>query len=131
MSVHKYVAAAVGVLFGGLFVMSAVMVLFQLAPMPEIPPESPAGKFFAAFGPTGYLTFVKVLELAGGVLVMVPRFRAIGLVILAPIIVNILAFHVFIAGGFTTLAQPMLLAVIAGLLYLLWDGRSKLSALLD
>jgi putative oxidoreductase len=131
MSVHKYVASAVGILFGGLFVMSAAMVLFRLAPMPEIPPETPAGHFFAAFGPTGYLTFVKVLELVGGLLVMVPRFRAIGLVILAPIVVNILAFHVFVAGGFTTLAQPMLLAVSAGLLYLLWDGRSKLSALLD
>lgn len=72
-----------------------------------------------------------MLELVGGVLVMVPRFRAIGLLILAPIVVNILAFHVFVAGGFATLAQPMLLAVITGLLSLLWDSRSKLSALLD
>ena len=69
---QKYVAPAVGILFGGVFVMSAVVVLFHLAPMPEIPPETPAGKFFGAFGPTGYLTFVKVLELAGGVIVMVP-----------------------------------------------------------
>ncbi len=50
----------------------------------------------AAFGPTGYMTFVKILELLGGLLVIVPKTRNFGLLILGPILVNILAFHVFI-----------------------------------
>ena len=52
-----------------------------------------------AFAPTGYLTFVKVLEVVGGILVALPRTRNFGLLILGPIIVNILAFHVFVMKG--------------------------------
>ena len=52
----------------------------------------------SAFGPTGYMTFVKVLEMLGGILVAMPRTRNAGLLILGPIIVNILAFHLFVAG---------------------------------
>ena len=32
----------------------------------------------AAFGPTGYMTFIKVLELLGGILVAIPRTRRLG-----------------------------------------------------
>jgi hypothetical protein len=45
--------------------MSAVVVLFGLVKMPPPPEGSPAALFFGAFGPTGYMTFVKVLELLG------------------------------------------------------------------
>lgn len=53
----------------------------------------------AAFVPTGYLTFVKVLEVVGGVLVAVPRTRNVGLLVLGPILLNIVAFHVFVTRG--------------------------------
>lgn len=70
-----------------------------------------------AMGPTGYLTFVKVCEVLGGVLVAVPRTRVLGMLVLGPIVVNILAFHVFIAGG-EGLVDPILGAICALLLIL-------------
>jgi hypothetical protein len=93
----KYLPTIAGVLLGLLFVFASVVVLFSLVKTPPIPEGTPMSAFFAAFGPTGYMTFIKVLELIGGLLVAVPRTRNLGLLILGPIIVNILAFGVFIA----------------------------------
>ncbi|MFM2082632.1 MAG: hypothetical protein RL380_1323 [Verrucomicrobiota bacterium] len=127
----KHLPTVAGILLGLLFVMSAVMVLFHLVKMPPIPPETPAGHFFAAFGPTGWMTFVKIVELTGGLLVMLPRTRNFGLLALGPVIVNILAFQVCAGGGVKDLLNPMILVIVALALYLLWDGRKKFLGLLN
>ena len=127
----KNLPIVAGIVLGLLFVMSAVVVLFNLVKMPPPPEGTPAAMFFGAFGPTGYMTFVKVFELLGGVLVMIPRLRNLGLLILGPIIVNILAFHIFVGGGFKDLLNPMLLIIIALGAYLLWVGRRNFSGLLN
>ena len=127
----KNLPIVAGIVLGLLFVMSAVVVLFNLVKMPPPPEGTPAAMFFGAFGPTGYMTFVKVFELLGGVLVMIPRLRNLGLLILGPIIVNILAFHIFVGGGFKDLLNPMLLIIIALAVYLLWVGRRNFSGLLN
>ena len=127
----KHLPIVAGIVLGLLFVMSAVMVLFNLVKMPPMPEGTPPAMFFAAFGPTGYMKFVKVLELAGGLLVMIPRLRNVGLLVLGPIIVNILAFHLFIGGGFKDLLNPMILIIITLSLYLLWVGRKRFSGLLN
>ena len=127
----KHLPIVAGIVLGLLFVMSAVTVLFNLVKMPPMPEGTPPAMFFAAFGPTGYMKFVKVLELAGGLLVMIPRLRNVGLLVLGPIIVNILAFHLFIGGGFKDLLNPMILIIITLSLYLLWVGRKRFSGLLN
>ena len=127
----KYPPIIAGILLGLLFVMSAVVVLFNLVKAPPPPEGSPAAMFFGAFGPTGYLTFVKIFELVGGILVAIPKTRNLGLLVLGPIIVNILAFHIFVAGGFKDLLNPMLLIIVALSLYLLWVGRKNFAGLLN
>jgi hypothetical protein len=126
----KYPPLIAGILLGLLFVMSAVVVLFNLVAAPPPPEGSPAAMFFAAFAPTGYLTFVKVMELIGGVLVAIPRTRNWGLLVLGPIIVNILAFHIFVTGG-EGVFNPMLLFIVALALYLLWIARKPFVGLLN
>lgn len=130
---RKWLPNIAGIVLGLLFVMSAVMVLFNLVKMPPPPEGSPAAMFFGAFAPTGYLTFVKIFELVGGLVVMIPRLRNFGLLLLGPIIVNIIAFHVFIGGGFRDFADPknflLPLSVVLSL-YLLWDARKKFASLL-
>ena len=111
--------------------MSAVTVLFNLVKMPPPPEGTPAAMFFGAFGPTGYLTFIKIFELVGGLFVMIPRLRNFGLLLLGPVIVNILAFHIFIGGGFKDLLNPMILVMIMLALYLLWVGRKGFGELLN
>lgn len=124
----KHLPNIAGGLLGLLFVMSAVVVLFNLAPTPEMPAGTPPAHFMAAFGPTGYMTFIKVLELLGGILVAIPRTRNFGLLVLGPILVNILAFHVFITKG-EGLFSPMLIFICVLALYLLWVGRKAFAGL--
>lgn len=126
----KYLPTIAGILLGLLFIMSAVVVLFNLVPTPEIPKETPMGMFMGAFGPTGYMTFVKALELIGGIFVAIPRTRNVGLLVLGPILVNILAFHGFVMKG-EGLFSPMLIFIVALALYLLWVERRKFAGLLN
>ncbi len=113
-----------GALLGLIFVAVGLMVLLGLGPAPEPPPEgTPPAHFFAAFVPTGYLTFVKLCEVTGGLLVAWPRTRNLGLLVLGPVIVNILAFHAFV-GGRAGLLDPMVIAVSVLAVYLLWAERT-------
>jgi len=126
----RFLPVIAGALLGLLFVFSAVVVLFGMVPMPELPPDTPVSHFMAAFGPTGYMTFIKVLELAGGILVAIPRTRNVGLLILGPIIVNILAYHAFVMAG-EGLFSPMLLGIAALAAYLLWVERRSFAGLVQ
>jgi putative oxidoreductase len=126
----KYAPNIAGALLGFLFAAFSVMFLLKLIPEPPAPPEgSPIALFMGAFGPTGYLNFVKVFELLGGILVAIPRTRNFGLLVLGPIIVNILAFHIFVAGIETAL-NPILLLICALAAYLLWCGHKQFVGLL-
>jgi putative oxidoreductase len=121
----RHIPTVVGILLGLVFIMSAVTVLFSLAPIPPMPEGSPQAHFMAAFMPTGYMTFIKVLELVGGILVAIPRTRNFGLLVLGPIIINIIAFHAFVARE--GLAGTLIVALPAA--YLLWVGRKAFAGL--
>jgi putative oxidoreductase len=53
--------------------------------------------FMQLFGSTGYMTVIKVLEVAIGLLLLLPKTRALALLLIAPITVNILLFEVCIS----------------------------------
>ncbi|MFO1511672.1 MAG: hypothetical protein U1F83_01965 [Verrucomicrobiota bacterium] len=129
----KWLPNIAGIVLGLLFLMASVMFFLNLGPKPAFPEGSPISHFFAAFGPTGYLKFVKVFELIGGLLVMIPRLRNFGLLLLGPVIVNILAYHLLVddpMGIFNIKYMWMLYIIIACALYLLWVGRKKFASLL-
>ena len=88
----KHLPTVAGVLLGLCFLAASVPLLLNLVKEPKLPEGTPVAHFMAAFGPTGYMKLVKVFELLGGVLVMIPRWRNFGLLILGPIIVNIIAY---------------------------------------
>ncbi len=125
----KYAPILASILLGGLFIMSAVTVLFNLAPMPELPKDTPIAHFMTAVGPTGFMKFVKIIELLGGILLLIPKTRNLGLLCLGPIIVNILAFHQLVAGD--GILQPILIGISVISLYLLWVERAKWKALVS
>lgn len=117
-----------GVLLGLLFLMAGGTFFFAELPLP--PEGTPARQFFDLFVSTGYLHMVKVLELIGAVLVAVPRTRNLGLLVLGPILVNILAFHVFITAG-EGLTNPMLWIPCVLALLLMWCERRAFSGLVE
>jgi len=130
----KYLPSIAGGILGALFVLAGVMFFLNLGPKPVYPEGTPVAHFFAAFGPTGYMKFVKVFELVGGVLVMIPRLRNFGLLVLGPIIVNIVAYHVLVDDPKNLLNLQyfwMFYLIILLALYLLWCGRKNFSRLLN
>ncbi len=58
-------------------------------------PTGLAGQFLGALILSHYYWVVAALQIAGGALLLVNRFVPLALVLLGPIIVNILCFHVF------------------------------------
>jgi uncharacterized membrane protein YphA (DoxX/SURF4 family) len=129
---RKYVALVAGIALGICFLMASVPVLFNLIKFPPLPEGTPAWHFMQAFGPTGYVKFVKTFEFTGALLVMIPRTRNIGLLLLGPVIVNIIAFHVFIEGEpMHVVTNWMIDVIVVCALYLLWDARHKFSGLLN
>jgi hypothetical protein len=60
-------------------------------------PTGDAGAFIGVIYKTEFLRFVKVLELVFAILLIVKPTRALSLLLIAPISLNILLFEVFIA----------------------------------
>lgn len=123
----KLATNIVGALLGLVFVAGALFFFFGTLPAPP-PEDSLPGKFMAAFGPTGYMRFIKILELIGGALLAVPRTRNLGLLIIGPIIVNILCYHAFVMKG-AGLFSPVLMCIALAALFLLWAERRAFAGL--
>ncbi len=117
-----------GGILGFIFVALSLLMLLKLVTPPPPPEGSPAALFMGAFVPSGWLTLVKVLELIGGILVAIPKTRNFGLLVLGPIIVNILAFHILLAKGEGLFGPPLLVAVLGA--FLLWAERKAFAGLL-
>jgi uncharacterized membrane protein YphA (DoxX/SURF4 family) len=126
----KYLPNLAGILLGLCFLAASIPVLFNLISIPQLPEGTPAAHFMAAFVPTGYLKFVKLFEFVGGLLVLIPRLRNLGLLLLGPVIVNIIAFHALVDDP-RHLINPMLDIIIVCALFLLWDARRKFACLLN
>lgn len=125
----KVAQALAGGLVGLMYLFAAVGFFLMLGkPPPPMPPDSPAGLFMGATFATGFMAFVKAFEALGGLLVAIPRTRALGLLILVPVTLNIVAFHVFVAGG--GLLNPMLVAILVLTAFLVWSHRRGVVALM-
>jgi hypothetical protein len=109
-------------LLGLLFLVFGMNFFLQFMPVPPPPEGSPAAAFLGSLYSSGYLAFVKVLEIAGGIALAIPFMRRLGLLLLGPVIVNILAFGVFFTNG-ASLVTPPVLVIILTTLYLLWAER--------
>lgn len=62
----------------------------------DLPPGLP-GQFLGALVQSHYILAVCVIFIIGGLLLVINRYVILGLVLLAPIIVNILLYHAFMA----------------------------------
>src|SRR5277367_5809681 len=63
---------------------------FLHAPMPS----GGAGQYMTLLGPTIYMQFVFLVQIVGGVLLLSGQFIPLALVLLGPVIINILLFHI-------------------------------------
>jgi putative oxidoreductase len=103
------------ILLGLIFVFFGLNGLLNFLPSPPIP--GLAGQYVGALVASHYVLAVAALQVIGGILLLIGRYIPLGLVILAPIIVNILLFHITMAPasiGPGLLATVLWIIVFAG-----------------
>jgi uncharacterized membrane protein YphA (DoxX/SURF4 family) len=91
------------------------------------PPTGAAGQFMAGLMATGYFfPFLKATELLVGILLVSGRLVPLALIILAPIMLNIFAFHLFL------IPDGIIMASLLGLMqvYLAWAYRDSFQGVL-
>jgi uncharacterized membrane protein YphA (DoxX/SURF4 family) len=91
----KIATIIVRILLGLMFVVFGLNGFLHFIPMGD-PPKGLAGEFVNALMNTSYIKVVAGLQVAGGLLVLSGRFLPLGLLLLGPVIVNILLFHLFL-----------------------------------
>jgi putative oxidoreductase len=107
------------ILLGALFVFAGSNHLFNFMGKQPLPP-GPAGELVGGMLQTGYLTFIGVMEVLGGLLMIVNQFVPLGLTILGPLVVNILVINALIAPKALPVAVIMVFFWILGA----WPFRS-------
>ncbi len=120
----RQTALVVRILLGSIFFIFGLNGFLQFIPMADMPEGAIA--FFGALAKTGYmLPILFAAQIVGGALLlagMVP----LALVVLAPIVVNIVAFHVFLAPS----GLPLAIVVAAASLFLAYAYRESYKPLL-
>lgn len=102
--------------------------LNKLVPFLPQPPMSGApAEFFGALFATGYMIpLLAITEVVAGLFLLSGRFVPLALALLAPVLVNILAFHlVLVHGG---VGMPIVLLALE--LYLAWSYREAFAPML-
>ena len=115
----KYAIIIVRVLLGLLFAVLGSNAFLHFIPMP--PMQGQAGAFIGALINSGYIYAVALLQVVGGLLLLIGRFIPLGLTLLSPVIVNIMLYHIFLDPS--GLSMAIFISVLA--LFLLWAYRDR------
>jgi putative oxidoreductase len=111
------------ILLGFVFTASGIFSLLKLGKMGGMPPD--ATTFMTLMLTHNYTTCIALIMLTGGLLCLIGRFVPLGLVLLGPILVNILLFHIlFHVAGIITGAVCTALEI-----FLIWAYRSSFRGL--
>src|SRR5258707_13048537 len=104
----KIATTVVRILMGLMFLFASIVVLFNLMPHPEM--KGNAKLFMDGITATGYfMTLLKVTELVCGLAFVAGRFVPVATVVIFPLTLNILFYHVFVAPEGLAVAIPLML----------------------
>ena len=105
----KIIKLIVCILFGLIFINAGANKFFMYMPMPEMTEEQM--KLYGAFGTIKWLMpLVAIIEIIGGLLFMIPKTRALGAIVILPVLVGIVTHHATFEPG--TIAMPLVLLLV-------------------
>ena len=123
MRIVRHLPTAARILMGIIFFVTGLNGFLNFLPQPSTMPEG-AIAFAGALVKTGYLfQLLMGTQVIASLLLLANRFVPLALAILAPIVVNIVAFHFFLLPSGLGLA----LVVLALEIYLAWVHREAYS----
>ena len=108
-----------------MFINAGLNKFFQYMPVPKDMPDKmiKAGMAFAEIG--WLMPLVGTFEVIGGLLLIIPRTRALGAIVLVPILTGILLANINMSPS----GLPIVFALIAILAWVIIDNRAKYLAM--
>ncbi|MFN7494528.1 MAG: DoxX family protein [Cyclobacteriaceae bacterium] len=117
----KKIILVVSILFGLMFINAGLNKFFNYIPVPADIPEQLA-KFMAAMMEIGWLLpLLGAMEVIGGILFITNKFRALGAIIIFPMMVGIVLTHIFVDQS----TLPVAIVLMAINLWVIWENREK------
>jgi hypothetical protein len=120
-----HLPTAARLLLGGIFFVFGLNGFLGFLPQPPL--SDAGGAFLGALAATGYMfPLIKGTEVIAGLLLLGNRYVPLAITLLAPVIVNIVAFHGLLSPG---LGLPLVVLSLA--LYLAWSYRDAYRGVLN
>ena len=120
----KWAITIARMLLGLVFFVFGLNGFLGFMPLPEMGAE--AGAFMGALGATGYMfPLIKITEVTAGALLLSGRLVPLALVALAPVVLNIFVFHVFLDPA----GLPMTVVLTALGSFVAWAYRDSYRSL--
>lgn len=109
----------VRIFLGVILLLSGLNKLFEFVP-------TPAGDLIESFGQVDYIfPVVAIMEICIGAMLLAKKWIAFALILLAPIAINILLFHLYL--DFAGIVPAVLIAILNGILiYKHWSQYKPL-----
>ncbi|SDG38300.1 DoxX family membrane protein [Mucilaginibacter sp. P25] len=107
-------------LFGLMFINAGLNKFLNYMPVPKDMPPNAMAMFGAIMQIKWLMPLIGIAEIIGGILVIIPRFRALGAVIIFPVMVGILLTVISLSSGI-----PVVLVLWAVLIWVLFENREK------
>ena len=127
-SITRHVPTVARILLGLPLVVFGLNGFFNFIPPPPTPLPEAAMEFAGALVNSGYMMpLIGATHLFVGVLLLINRWVPLALVVLAPFLVNSVAFHLFLERS----GLPMALVFTAFELYLAWVYRKSFRPLFE
>jgi uncharacterized membrane protein YphA (DoxX/SURF4 family) len=124
-TIRRYLPTAARLFLGLVFTVFGLNFFLHFLPMPAAPPRAAA--FAGALFASGYFfPLLKTTEVVAGVLLLTGRFVPLALAVLAPIVVNIVGFHLFLEPS----GLPVPLGMLAAEIFLGWSYRAAFASML-
>ncbi len=115
-------------LFSGLmFINSGVNKFLNYLPVSDNLPEKVVKMNTAIMEIKWLMPLVAVVEIIGGILFIIPRFRALGAIVLFPVMIGILLTHLTVVPS----GLPIAMILFAIILWVLIENRKKYLALIN
>ena len=108
-------------LAGLMFINAGLNKFFNYMPAPKEMPEKMMKQMMAFMAIGWLMPLVGTIEVLGGLLLIVPRTRALGAIVIVPILTGILLANISMAPS----GLPIVFALIAVILWVIIDNREK------
>ena len=120
MKTRAIILTVLSVLFGLMMANSGLDKFLHFMPIPEMPQAG--NELMAAFVNSNWLMeLVGIVEITGGILFAIPKTRALGAIVILPVIIGIMLFQIFMSPTNIPIGAILLAINIA----VIYENKSK------